>query len=159
MRQREIDLVEEVARIHGYDISPSSIAIASSLAKAAGLHERATYEERNVLSPSDEANESADAVICCFLVEHLEDPARLFSTIENLLRPKGLAFITGALTAAQIDHIAEFRRESELALLAEEHGMRVLETLSGAPHRTLLNARFLPRSMAMIVQKRTQDVW
>ena len=65
--------------------------------------------------------------------------------------------MTGALTAAQVDHIYEFRRESELVAMSEEHGLRVLETLSAAPKRTLPKARFVPRSMALIVQKRAND--
>ncbi len=63
------------------------------------------------------------------------------------------AFITGVLTAAQIDHIYEFREESELVRMCELNGLRVLETLSASPRRTLPKARFLARSMALLVQK------
>ena len=68
-------------------------------------------------------------------------------------RPGGCFFVTGALTAAQIDHIYEFRHESELVSLAEDCGLRVLETLSTNPARLLPGARFVPRSMALLVQK------
>ncbi len=146
------------ARVRGYDISPGSIAIAESIAEAAGVRDRADFERQDALGlpkPSD----PADACICCFLVEHLERPDALFAAISGLLRPHGTAFITGALTAAHTDHIAEFRRESELVVLAEDHGLRVLETYSGSPERTLPDARFLPRSMALLVQKRVNDIW
>jgi SAM-dependent methyltransferase len=147
------------ARLRGFDISPSSIDIARSVCRAAGVADRATYIEQDVLNLATAPAASADAVICSFLVEHLEQPPQLFAVINHLLRPKGLAFVTGALTAAQVDHIYEFRRESELVKLCEDHGLRVLETLSGNPRRTLPRARFLPRSMALLVQKRTNDLF
>ena len=66
--------------------------------------------------------------------------------------------MTGALTAAQIDHIYEFRRESELIALGEESGLRVLASLSANPRRTLPGARFLPRSMALVMARRPNDL-
>lgn len=147
------------ARLDGFDISPSSIEISRALAAAAGLADRARYELRDALDLTSHPAGVADACICNFLVEHLEDPDRLFQVIEHVLAPGGKAFVSGALTAAQVDHIYEFRRESELVLLAERHGMRVLETLSVQPQRTLPRAQFLPRSMSLIVQKRTREHW
>jgi ubiquinone/menaquinone biosynthesis C-methylase UbiE len=147
------------ARLEGYDISPSSIEIASSVAAAAGLAGRAKYVEQNALNLNEVPAESADGVICSFLVEHLERPEELFAVVRHLLKPKGVGFITGALTAAQVDHIFEFRRESELVLLCEQNGLRVLATLSAEPKRTLPKAQFLPRSMALIVRRRTSDTF
>jgi len=146
------------ATLRGFDISPSSIDIARSLSAAAGHADRTSYVEQDALDLDQMPGESADALICCFLAEHLEKPGRLFAVIEHLLRPGAPAFVTAALTAAQVDHIYEFRRESELVQLCEDHGMRVLETLCAAPRRTLPKARFLPRSMALIVQKRHNDL-
>jgi 2-polyprenyl-3-methyl-5-hydroxy-6-metoxy-1,4-benzoquinol methylase len=147
------------ARLSAFDISASSIMIASALSKAAGLDSRTSYEQCNALDLLERPSPSADACICCFLVEHLEEPAKLLETMAHVLAPGGVAFLTGALTAAQVDHIYEFRRESELILLAEQHGFRVMETRSVSPVRTLPKARFLPRSMAVLMQKRTHDTW
>jgi hypothetical protein len=101
----------------------------------------------------------ADGVICSFLVEHLEQPSQLFAVVEHLLKPHGFAFVTGALTAAQVDHIFEFRRESELIRMCEDNGLRVLASLSAGPKRTFRKAQFLPRSMAMLLQKRINDTF
>lgn len=139
--------------LDGYDISPASIEIAGSIAAAAGVADRATYSEKDALDLQSVTPNSSRAGICSFLVEHLEEPQRLFAVVYQLLQPGGVAFITGALTAAQIDHIFEFRRESELVQMAESQGLRVLETLSTNPKRLLPRARFIPRSMAMLVQK------
>jgi SAM-dependent methyltransferase len=147
------------ASLRGFDIAPSSIAIASSIAGAAGVGDRATYEERNALDLDSLPEEAADAVICSFLVEHLEEPERLFAVIEHLLRPGMRGYVAGALTAAQFDHIFEFRRESELLTLCEDNGLRVVETLSVSPRRVLKRARFLPRSMGLIVEKPAGPIW
>lgn len=143
----------------GYDISPQSITIATSVAKAAGVAGRAKYLEKNALDLSSLEPGRADGCICSFLVEHLEDPQHLYKVLAHLLKPGGFAFITGALTAAQVDHIYEYRYESELVKMCENAGLRVLETLSANPLRTLPKARFLPRSMALLVQKRVNEVY
>ena len=141
------------ARLYGYDISPSSMAIARSLADASGVGERADYHQQNALEMVNGEGGYADLCICNFLVEHLETPQALLHAIAHVLKPKGKAFFSGALTAAQIDHIYEFTHESELMVLAENAGLRVLESMSKGPKRTLKNARFLPRSMSLILQK------
>lgn len=147
------------ARLQGFDISPTSIEIAMSVAHAAGVADRAVYREQNALRLGALPESSADGLICSFLMEHLERPDELFAVVGHLLKPRGVAFLTGALTAAQVDHIYEFRRESEIVLMAEANGMRVLSTLSAGPQRTLRGAQFLPRSMALLVQKRVTDTF
>lgn len=141
------------ATLRGFDISPTSIEIARSVTRAAGLEARARYDEMNAMNLTELPAATADAGISSFLIEHLEQPARLFSVIHHLLKPGGLFFVTGALTAAQIDHIYEFRHESELVAMAEQSGLRVLETLSTNPRRLFPNAKVVPRSMALLVQK------
>ncbi len=141
------------ATLEGYDISPQSIQIATGIAQAAGVGNRARYVEKDALDLTKVEAESADGCICSFLVEHLEDPQHLYKVLAHLLKPGGLAFITGALTAAQVDHIYEYRYESELVKMCEIAGLRVLETLSANPLRTLPRAKFMPRSMALLVQK------
>ncbi len=121
--------------------------------RAAGTEERATYELKDALDLAELDAECADAGITSFLIEHLETPQKLYRVIYHLLKPGGVFFVTGALTAAQIDHIYEFNNESELVRMAEENGLRVLETLSTNPKRLLPRARFVPRSMALVVQK------
>jgi 2-polyprenyl-3-methyl-5-hydroxy-6-metoxy-1,4-benzoquinol methylase len=147
------------ARLSAFDISPSSIRIAQSLAVAAGSAQRAEYHEQDARDLLRGPAGLADACVCNFLIEHLEDPHVLLKVVHHLLAASGFAFLSGALTAAQVDHIYEFRRESELVLLAEQHGLRVLETISVNPDRTLLNARFIPRSMSLVVQKRHNEFW
>lgn len=145
------------ASLLGYDISPQAIRVAQSVASAANVAGRAEFRETNVLDLDANLVESADAIVSCCLAEHLTDPRQLFASIHRILRPRSWAFVTVALTAAQVDHVYEFRRESEVVTMCEDHGLRVVEMLSSGPKRTLPNAKFLPRSVAVIVQKRTSD--
>ena len=143
------------ARLRGFDISPAARGLAESFARAAGVAERATYREADALDPACLPEHSVDAAICCFLVEHLEQPDRLAASVARALKPGGRAFLTGALTAAQCDHIFEYNNESELVTWAERAKLRVIETLSVNPQRVLPHARFVPRSMALIVESST----
>lgn len=145
--------------LHGYDISAQSVRIATRLAEAAGVSDRAVFIEKNALDLSEIEAGSADACVCNFLVEHLEDPQHLYNVVAHLLKTHGLAFITGGLTSPHTDHIYEYRYESELVKMCENAGLRVLETLSANPLRTLPKARFLPRSMSLLVQKRKNEIY
>jgi 2-polyprenyl-3-methyl-5-hydroxy-6-metoxy-1,4-benzoquinol methylase len=137
--------------LRGFDISETSVATSRAMAHAAGLSSRTSYEVRDALDLERLEPQSADAVICSFVLEHLEEPEKIFAATRHLLRTDGVAFITGGLESAQVDHIYEFHRESELVVMAESQGCRVLETASFHPSRNLRNARFLPRSMTLIV--------
>lgn len=141
------------ATLRAFDISPASMLIARAMADAAGLGARATYTQLDATRAVEGEGGFADLCVCNFLVEHLERPADLLSSIAHLLKPGGWAFFSGALTAAQVDHIYEFRRESELVALAEGAGLRAVETMSLGPARVLKGARLLPRSMSLILHK------
>ncbi len=139
------------------DISPTAIQAARAMADVILPDRDATYHLADALAwrPDKEF----DAGVSCFLLEHLEEPAGLLRNLQRCLKPGGLAFVTCALTAAEIDHIFEFQRESEVVLMAEAAGFRVIETFSSAPSRTLPNQRFLPRSMGLVMQRRQADFW
>jgi 2-polyprenyl-3-methyl-5-hydroxy-6-metoxy-1,4-benzoquinol methylase len=100
-----------------------------------------------------------DAGISCFLLEHLERPQELLSSLSAALKPGAHAFITGAITAAEIDHIYEFKSEGEILSLVESVGFRVKHLYSAEPVNTPRNRKYLPRSLAMVVQKRHNEVW
>ena len=140
------------SRLRGFDISETAIETSTAMAQAAGLADRTSYEVRDALDLAKLEPQCADAVVCSFVLEHLEQPEKVFATIAHLLRPKGVAYVTGALTAAQVDHIYEFKYESELVAMAESQGCRVVESASFNPSRVLRNARFIPRSMALILR-------
>ncbi|MEM7390917.1 MAG: class I SAM-dependent methyltransferase [Verrucomicrobiota bacterium] len=104
-------------------------------------------------------DEPADAGISSFLLEHLETPDKLLENLCANLKPGAYAFVSCALTAAETDHIYEYTKESEPIAMAEEAGFRVVSVFSSAPAMANPEARFLPRSMAMALQKKKGEIW
>jgi hypothetical protein len=127
------------------------------MAKSSGLENKVKFKEFDALS--FRGTEKYDAAISCFLMEHLEEPQRLLKNMASNLEARGYAFITAALTAAEVDHISEFRRESEIVSMAEEVGFRVVSMYSSAPSCHPDSQKFLPRALGLVLQKRKNDIW
>jgi SAM-dependent methyltransferase len=145
-------------RATAVDISARSIALAAQMARSLGIGDQVTHLEGDALNVT--LDTPFDVGTCCFLAEHLEKPQALLPSLARNLKTGGLAFVTAALTAAEIDHIAEFRRESEIVDMAESAGFRVLGLFSSAPDRVAKpDALFLPRSLAVVLQKRRGAFW
>ncbi|WP_415886793.1 class I SAM-dependent methyltransferase [Neptuniibacter sp. QD37_6] len=139
------------------DISETSVEAASAMSKIAAKDESTEYVVGDAMAYNE--GEQFDAGVSCFLLEHLETPDQLLKNMSNNLKDGAYAFITGALTAAEVDHIFEFKRESEIILLAENAGFRVIKTYSSAPSGVSKSKKYLPRSMALILQKRQNEIW
>ena len=143
-------------KVIAVDISQPSID--RSRAMAALISDR-TIEHVRADATKWSPGNPAQAGISCFLLEHLERPHELISNLSNCLDPGAFAFVTGALTAAEIDHIFEFKRESEIVRLVEDAGFRVRHFFSAAPDTTPKSRRYLPRSLALVLQKRRNEFW
>jgi 2-polyprenyl-3-methyl-5-hydroxy-6-metoxy-1,4-benzoquinol methylase len=141
----------------GIDISHRSVELAQQMAAYAGAEGRVNFLEANALQFRKSA--PCQAGVSCFLLEHLEQPQQLLENLYQNLDPGAFAFVTGALTAAEVDHISEFRKESEIVTMAENAGFRTLSMLSAAPPSHPRSQKFLPRSLALVLQKRTNDIW
>jgi 2-polyprenyl-3-methyl-5-hydroxy-6-metoxy-1,4-benzoquinol methylase len=142
----------ENTTLEGWDISPASLELAPKMAFGAGIENRCIYRLGDATQIDPGANRY-DSAICSFMLEHLEEPGRFLASFAPCLRSGGLAFVTLALTAAQTDHIYEFRRESEGVLLAEAAGFELLECRVARPRRLATGARFVPRIQGMILRK------
>jgi len=144
-------------QVEAVDISETSIQISRAMGQKIAPRARLSYHCADALE--HQLSAPADAGISCFLLEHLETPDRLLLNLSRNLKPRAYAFVTLALTAAEYDHIFEFQRESEPIRMAEDAGFRVVEMLSSAPESARPTAHFLPRSMAMVLQKRQGPIW
>ena len=140
----------------GIDISTTSVELAKKMADASSLNQRVSFQVGDAL---EAGSDQYDYAISCFLLEHLEAPKDLFSALSKQLKPGGLAWVSGALTAAEIDHIYEFKKESELVDMAEEAGFRVVGSLSLGPEKYPTRFKYLPRSMGMILQSKYGELW
>jgi predicted RNA methylase len=142
---------------YGVDISPTSVSACQRMIQAAGLDRRFEVCRGDALTfrPA----QTAHAAVSCFLLEHLENPRGLLGALHGLIGDRAYAFVTTALTAAEIDHIYEFRAESELLTMAEGAGFRVIAMLSSAPKEAPDSSFFLPRSAALVLQKKRNEIW
>ncbi len=141
----------------GIDISKRSVELSTTMAKSSGLESKVKFEVCDALS--FQGAEKYSAAVSCFLMEHLEEPQQLLENMASNLETKGFAFITAALTAAEVDHISEFRRESEIVSMAEEAGFRIVSMYSSAPSCHPDSQRFVPRALGLVLQKRKNDIW
>ncbi|QPJ65214.1 MAG: class I SAM-dependent methyltransferase [Candidatus Nitrohelix vancouverensis] len=141
----------------GIDISRHSVGIASAMAETAKASSQVRFSVADALEHQDES--LYDAGVSCFLLEHLEGPQRLFDNLARNLKPGAWAFVTAALTAAEADHIAEFKKESEILQMVERAGFRAVAMHSAAPDTHPRSQQFLPRSMAVVLQKKHNDIW
>lgn len=139
--------------LEGWDISPTSLELAPRMAAGAGVGDRCEYRVGDA-TKIDHDHERFDAAVCCFMLEHLEEPADFVARLAPAIKTGGRAFITLALTAGQPDHIYEFKLESEGVVMAERAGFELLECRVARPSRLLPNARYVPRVEAMILRKR-----
>lgn len=139
----------------GVDISPTSVA----WAEKTGAESNLRCDFRLADATAFTASQPFQAGISCFLLEHLERPTELLSSLARNLEPGAPAFVTGAVTAAEVDHIYEFKRESELVAMAEECGFVVEKMLSASPSPFPRTRKFKPRSVALILTRKTGEHW
>jgi len=139
------------------DISPTSVKESRNTAVQLGLGDRTQH----ICSDATtwQAEEMFDAAISCFVLEHLEHPELLLLNLSRNVKPHGLVYVTTALTASEIDHIYEYRRESEVVEMCERAGFRVLEYQSLASSDTPVDRYFLPRSIGLVLQVRKGPIW
>lgn len=143
-------------KITGVDISQPSVSLSTEMARLNNFSDL-KFQLGDALT--FKSTQLFDACVSCFLLEHLETPHLLIRNISENLPVGGYAFITGALTAAEVDHIFEFKNESEIISLCEKFGFRVIATLSASPSSHPRNNYFLPRSMALVLQKKSNEIW
>lgn len=141
----------------GVDISPTSIAWARKTAEAADFGDQFDIRQDDAVHCVLE--QPCQAGISCFLLEHLEKPNLLLESMARNLEPGAPTFMTAAVTAAEIDHIYEFHRESELVKLVEDCGFAVHEMLSASQEPYPMDRRFKPRSVALIATRKVNKYW
>jgi SAM-dependent methyltransferase len=106
----------------GFDVSDSALAASLSQATAFGVADRYRAERRDVVAHPHEA---VSALVCVELLEHLENPVALLSSLRRMLAPGGKAFVTAALNAANADHIYLYHNPQEVAVHLQQAGFAI----------------------------------
>ena len=131
------------------DISPISLGETKLTIDALSLNNRVSLHESE-LTMFESSNGRVEAIISTFVAAHFENPQTYFNKISSLLKTNGLAYISIALNAAEVDHIFEFKKESEPIIMAEEAGLTLIDAQLALPDMQKPNSA---RSFAMIFKK------
>jgi SAM-dependent methyltransferase len=140
------------AQLLGVDISPVSTALAAELAKVEGYADRARYQQGDVLL-GGQFLPVCNAVVAGELLEHLDQPKLLIEAVARQLTPGGLAFVTGAITAANLDHVYEFKGPEEVIALLQGTPFTLVDSLLVAPQTLRPGTKRVPRVLAMILKR------
>jgi 2-polyprenyl-3-methyl-5-hydroxy-6-metoxy-1,4-benzoquinol methylase len=146
---------EERPDIHveGIDISSPAVALANRLLHASGHADRVRFEIKDALDIGEmDRGLKYQGIIASHLIEHLEDPGRLFKTITSFLADDGIVFFSVAIESPQRDQLYEFNHESEPLRMAEESGLRVTRLVSDAG-KSIPGGQFRPRAMATMLRR------
>jgi 2-polyprenyl-3-methyl-5-hydroxy-6-metoxy-1,4-benzoquinol methylase len=131
------------------DISSHSLNFSKELLAAAGVADRCSYRLGDVTASPNET--PVDRLICGELLEHVPDPGRLLGQIRASLKPGGIAYLTGAVNAAQSDHVYLFRSPEDVTKLVEAHGFQIRDQLA-VSHPNRSADQDPPQVVAMLAQ-------
>ena len=140
------------ARATLLDLSKFSLAFAQRLLQAGQVGERFRGRQGNVLELTEFPQ--TDRIICSELLEHVPEPDRLLEQLRGALAPGGLAYLTGAINAAQPDHVYLFTSDEQLFRMIENHGFVIKAHLT-ACHPNREGTHNPPAVVAMVVEGST----
>jgi 2-polyprenyl-3-methyl-5-hydroxy-6-metoxy-1,4-benzoquinol methylase len=139
------------ARYQGLDISPFSLSYAARLLSTNGIEmSRVSLREQDAAGGAGRDPRRFDGVLCCEVLEHVEDPAGLLGTIRDGLGPRGQAFMTTVANVEAEDHIYRFEDVAHIRRLLDEAGLRVESELA-LPLRGFEKADPLPLNYAAVL--------
>jgi 2-polyprenyl-3-methyl-5-hydroxy-6-metoxy-1,4-benzoquinol methylase len=69
---------------------------------------------------------SADAVVCCEVLEHVDQPERILEAVRDRLGPGGRAFVSTVANLEAIDHVYLFRDVDEIRNMIEDNGLTIV---------------------------------
>jgi len=132
------------------DLSKFSLAFAERLLMTAEVGGRCQSRYGDLLELDDLPQ--ADRIICSELLEHVPDPDKLLERVRGALTPGGIAYLTGAINAAQPDHVYLFSSDEQLFRMIADHGMTIRAHLT-ACHPSRESERNPPAVVAMVVER------
>jgi 2-polyprenyl-3-methyl-5-hydroxy-6-metoxy-1,4-benzoquinol methylase len=100
-------LLQEKAKVRylGIDISESAIVYAKKILPASHVRQSIEFRVQDATKQDFFDGNSFDLVICCEVLEHVEDPLSLGKSIRAALSEQGIAFVTTVCNLEAIDHI------------------------------------------------------
>ena len=68
-----------------------------------------------------------DALICCEVLEHVDDPSAILTAIRGRLAPDGLAFVSTVANLEALDHVYLYTDPEHIRREIREAGLEIIE--------------------------------
>jgi len=138
-------------KLTGIDISKEAINLAQRLSETESLE--AEYLVADALADENHKYNYYDIIIAGEFLEHVENPQMVFHSVKSQLKNNNsVGFITAAITAANLDHVYEFKEPGEVTKMMNSCGLVLVDSLLVSPP-TARAAKKIPRVLSMIVKK------
>ena len=111
----------------GIDISISSLNFSLKLLNAKLANRNIDLVQQDATSSDFSHSQKYDFVICCEVLEHVEEPVKLLQNIRSSLNRNGKAFITTVSNLEAVDHIFLFNSSDEIRNMIKNTGFIILE--------------------------------
>jgi 2-polyprenyl-3-methyl-5-hydroxy-6-metoxy-1,4-benzoquinol methylase len=117
---KAIEILDKTTNFSVVDISNTSIELAKNFVN----HSCVTYNVSDIFD--FDIGTLFDFITMGEVLEHVEDPLKLLSKLNNLLTAKGIVFVTTPTNAPAIDHIYLFRNVEEIRALIKLAGFDII---------------------------------
>jgi 2-polyprenyl-3-methyl-5-hydroxy-6-metoxy-1,4-benzoquinol methylase len=146
-------------RLLGVDISAASVALTRDIIRYFKIDQTCCAEvfEADFLNFRG-AEHTYSCIVMGEVLEHVEDPGKLLSTIADLSTPSTHIFVTTCMNAPAIDHITLFRMGKEVEDLMAASGLEVAEACYvpyGGKTLAECEREALPVNVGYVLRKRS----
>ena len=69
----------------------------------------------------------ADSIVCCEVLEHVDDPASILGSIRDRLRPTGRAFLSTVANLEAIDHVYLYEDADQIRSMIRDSGFEIVD--------------------------------
>jgi SAM-dependent methyltransferase len=111
----------------GLDISPASLEMTGRLLGYYNLSpERFQLLKGDLRVRLPIGDKSQDAVVCCDVIEHLDDPFNALGELRRIIKPGGTLCLSTAIRMESIDHIHLFSHPGEVQQMLRGNGFEII---------------------------------
>ncbi len=116
------------ARYVGVDISEPALAFIGDAFAANGMDADIELIAGDATNLSDERIPSqADSIVCCEVLEHVDDPAMILQAVRSRLAPGGRTFLSTVANLEAIDHVYLYEDVGQIRTMIEANGLRIVD--------------------------------
>ena len=106
----------------GFDMSPFSLEYTTNTLSSFGFAHRFKTNLINIFEVNDK---KSPFIVNIEVLEHLEDPQSFLNQLFKMMEPKGLGFISAAISAPNADHIYQYNNLGEVLKQIEIAGFKI----------------------------------